>query len=98
MYEALLAAVRRHTSGERALADVRSIARFHRIQASPGYDAAAAWLEGALRSAGFVPERVEVPADGITRCLGFPMPEGWRCEHATATLHSSTARHKVWHD
>lgn len=95
MYEALLAAVRRHTSGERALADVRSIARFHRIQASPGYDAAAAWLEGALRSAGFVPERVEVPADGITRCLGFPMPEGWRCEHATATLHSSTGSEEV---
>ena len=87
MYEPLLQAVRRHTSGERTLADVRAIARFHRIQSSPGYDAAAAWLESALQAAGLASERLEVPGDGVTRCLGFPMPEGWRCDHAHATLH-----------
>lgn len=95
MYETLLEAVRRQTNGERTLADVRSIARFHRIQASPGYDAAAAWLEAALRSAGLVPERIEVPADGMTRYLGFPMPEGWRCLHATASLHSGSGTQPV---
>jgi peptidase M28-like protein len=89
VYERCLEAVRRETNGERALADVRALAGFHRIQASPGYDAAAAWLESAVRAAGYVPERVSVPADGRTRCLGFPMPEGWRCRHARATLHSA---------
>ena len=89
MYERCLEAVRRETNGERALADVRAIASFHRIQASPGYDAAAAWLESALRAAGYASECVSVPADGRTRCLGFPMPEGWRCQSALATLHGA---------
>ncbi len=95
MFEPLLEAVRREADGERALADVRDIARFHRIQSSPGYDAAAAWLEDAIRRAGLVPERIDVPGDGVTRCLGFPMPEGWRCAHAHATLHSAAGREVV---
>jgi len=89
VFEALLEAVRRETRGERALADVRAIARHHRIQASPGYDEAAAWLEGALREAGLEPERTRVPADGRTRFRGFPMPEGWHCRGARATLHGA---------
>jgi hypothetical protein len=95
MYERCLEAVRRETNGERALADVRALAGFHRIQATPGYDAAAAWLESALRAAGYTPERVTVPADGRTRCLGFPMPEGWRCRHARATLHGARGAEPV---
>src|SRR6266545_1607989 len=87
VYEPLLEAARRACDGERTLADVRALARFHRIQSSPGYDAAADWLEGAIRAAGLEPERVRVAADGRTRHLGFPMPEGWRCRHARATLH-----------
>ena len=89
MFEPLLEAVRRACDGERTLADVRAIARFHRIQASPGYDAAADWMEEAIRRAGLTPERVRVAADGRTRHLGFPMPEGWRCRHARATLHGT---------
>jgi len=89
MFESLLEAARRHADGERTLADVRALARFHRIQCSPGYDAAADWLEEAIRSAGLVPERIAVAADGRTNHLGFPMPEGWRCRHARATLHGS---------
>ena len=87
MFATLLEAVRRACDGTRALDDVRALARFHRIQSSPGYDEAAAWLEDAIRRAGLVPERVTVAADGRTRHLGFPMPEGWRCRHARATLH-----------
>ena len=87
MFEPLLEAVRRACDGERTLADVRSIARFHRIQSSPGYDEAADWMEDAIRRTGLVPERVSVAADGRTRHLGFPWPVGWRCRHATATLH-----------
>jgi hypothetical protein len=95
VYERCLEAVRRETSGDRALADVRAIAGFHRIQATPGYDAAVAWLESALRAAGYAPERVTVPADGRTRCLGFPMPEGWRCRHARATLRGARGEEPV---
>src|SRR5580765_1015401 len=89
MFESLLEAVRRACDGGRALDDVRALARFHRIQSSPGYDAAADWLEDAIRRAGLVPERVAVAADGRTRHLGFPMPEGWRCRQARATLHGA---------
>lgn len=89
MFETLLEAVRNETDGERALRDLSAIARFHRIQASPGYDEAAAWLEEAIRAAGLEPERVSVPADGHTRALGFPMPEGWRCRHARVMLHGA---------
>ena len=88
MYEPLLEVVRRACDGERTLADVRALATFHRIQSSPGYDAAADWLEGAIRAAGLEPERVHVAADGRTRHLGFPMPEGWRCGHARASRSS----------
>lgn len=86
MFERLLESVRRETRGDRALADVAAIARHHRIQSSPGYDEAADWLAGALHEAGLEPERMLVPADGRTRFGGFPMPEGWRCTHARATL------------
>jgi hypothetical protein len=89
MFERLLEAARRNTSGERTLADVEALARFHRIQASPGYDEAAEWLEGAIRRTGLVPERLSVPADGHTRYGGYPMPEGWRCRHARASLHGA---------
>jgi len=79
----------RGASGERALENLRSIARFHRIQCSPGYDAAADWLVAALPGAGLTPQRVAFPADGRTRALGFPMPERWHCRHAVATLHGA---------
>ncbi len=92
MIGGLIERVRGAASGERALADLSAIARFHRIQASPGYDEAAAWLEGALGSAGLTPEVTEVPADGRTRFGGFPMPEGWRCRRARAALHGARGR------
>jgi hypothetical protein len=89
VFERLLEAVRRETRGDRALADVAAISRHHRIQSSPGYDDAAVWLGDALRSAGLSPELTRVPADGRTRFGGFPMPEGWRCRRARATLHGN---------
>ncbi len=89
MFERTLEAVRREASGTRALDDIVSLTRFHRIQASPGYDAAAEWLEASLVAAGLAPERTLAPADGLTRYGGYPMPEGWRCRHAHATLHGA---------
>jgi hypothetical protein len=89
VFETLLDQVRRATRGERALADIVELARFHRIQASPGYDAAADWLERKLADEGLTAERTWVQADGRTRHGGFPMPEGWHCRHARATLHGA---------
>lgn len=90
MFDRWLEAVRRATSGTRALDDVVAISRFHRIQSTAGYDEAAGWLLDALREAGYAPERIEVPADGHQRALGFPLPEGWRCRRAVATLHEAS--------
>jgi hypothetical protein len=87
--ESWLEAVRAQVSGERALETVAAIARFHRIQSSPGYDAAAGWLAGQLEPlarSGVRSEIERVPGDGRTRRLGALMPEGWECTHARATL------------
>jgi len=92
VFERLLEAARGATDGARALADVVAIARFHRIQSTAGYDEAARWLTSALTDAGYRPERIEVPADGHRRALGFPLPEGWRCAHAHAHVHGRGGR------
>lgn len=86
MFQRLLSAVRNEASGERALESVRALTRFHRVQASPGYDQAADWLAGELESLGLDVEMERVPADGRTRLHGHLMPAGWECAHASATL------------
>src|SRR5262245_50981384 len=92
MYRRWLVAARGAVDGGRALDAVREITRHHRIQSSPGYDDAAAWVEGQLRAAGLEVEVDHVPGDGRTRCLGQLMPEGWRCDAAEAWLRSGDAR------
>src|SRR5215471_12600285 len=86
MFEPWLEAVRAEASGERALESVRALARFHRVQASPGYDAACDWLSEQLRGAGLQPEIETVAGDGRTRCLGHLMPQGWEAARAGARL------------
>ncbi|MBI5169308.1 MAG: DUF4910 domain-containing protein [Candidatus Eisenbacteria bacterium] len=76
-------------SGDRALRDVEQIARHHRIQSSPGYSDAAAWLVASLRAAGLEPEVVRVSGDGATALAGCVMPLGWDCERGSATLHGT---------
>jgi hypothetical protein len=92
MFHELLQAVREEASGERARATVAALSRFHRVQASPGYDEAATWLESALREDGLMPEREEATGDGRTRSLGVLMPRGWECSRALAVLHDGEAR------
>jgi hypothetical protein len=92
VFRPLLEQVRQQVSGERALESVRALTRFHRVQASPGYDRAADWLAEKLESAGLEVELTQAPGDGRTRCLGQLMPEGWECAHARATLHAGDRR------
>jgi hypothetical protein len=89
VFERWLAAVKPLVDGGRALEAVRGVSRFHRIQSTPGYDAAAAWLAGELRAAGLGPVVENVRADGRTRYLGCPLQEGWECMRAVATLRGS---------
>src|SRR5438093_5697171 len=95
MFHALLEAVRREASGERALESVRDLTRFHRVQASPGYDEAARWIVAKLESLGLEVEVERVPGDGRTRFLGQLMPEGWECERASATLIDDGRRERL---
>ena len=82
MFEPLLEALRAGISGERALETVRALARFHRIQATPGYDAAAEWVAREARGHGLEVAVEHVPGDGRTRSLSALLPEGWDCERA----------------
>ena len=95
MFHALLEQVRREVSGERALATVKALVGFHRVQASPGYDQANEWLAAEIERAGLEPVLERVPGDGRTRFLGQLMPEGWSCERAVAILIDGQRRETV---
>jgi hypothetical protein len=95
MFRPLLERVRAEASGERALESVRAISRFHRVQASPGYDQAAEWLTQQLTAMGRAVETEMVRADGETRHLGYLMPEGWECSRGVATLIDGDRRERL---
>jgi len=64
--------------GGEALETVRELARFHRVQGSPGYFAAAEYLKGKLVAAGLADAAIErFPADGKTRYAHFRSYYGW---------------------
>ena len=86
MFRDLLQQVRAEASGKRAWNNVLAVSRFHRIQSSPGYDAAATWLESELSGLGLEVRRESVPGDGQYRCMGQLQQEGWNIRHARAWL------------
>jgi len=65
-------------SGVRAKAHVSDVARFHRIQASPGYDEAIDFIRDALGRIGVDRSISSFPADGRTETYGWTAPIGWR--------------------
>jgi len=65
-------------SGEHALDNVRGIAQFHRIQASPGFTQAREWVVERLKSYGITDVEVEkFPSDGRTRYSTHVGPMAW---------------------
>jgi len=65
--------------GVATLETLRELARFHRVQGSPGFAAAAEHLKAKLRTAGVTTADVErFPADGKTRYAHFRSYYGWR--------------------
>jgi len=76
--DAVPAAIQHHVDGGYVLGAVRALGRFHRVQGSPGFRAAADWLVGELVSAGLADAKVEhLPADGKTSYAHFKSYLGW---------------------
>ena len=86
--------LRREISGARALESVKTIARFHRVQASPGLDGASEWVAAECERYGLEVSIEHVNGDGRTRCLGHLMPQGWECTRAVAVLHDGAERRR----
>jgi hypothetical protein len=81
--DAVPAAIHAQVDGQTALQTVRELSRFHRVQGSPGYAAAAELLKGKLLAAGFSDAAIErFPADGETAYAHFRSYFGWKPESA----------------
>jgi aminopeptidase YwaD len=72
-------------SGLRAKGDVAEIIQYHRIQASPGFRAAAQHVQRVVSALGLPAEVHSYPADDKTVYWGWPMFQEW--EATEATLH-----------
>jgi len=82
--DAVPAAIQHQANGDLVLAAVRALGRFHRVQGSPGYRAAADWLVGELTRSGLDSAAVEgLPADGNTRYAQFKSYLGWQATEGT---------------
>ena len=77
-FDSLLTQLTGTLSGVRAKAHVTEIARYHRIQASPGYDDAVDYVQVALHQIGIDASVSSFPADGRTETYGWTAPIGWR--------------------
>jgi aminopeptidase YwaD len=78
--EAIHAAV----DGQAALESVRALGRYHRVHGSPGYAAAAKWMQDQARAAGMADATVEhFPADGSTLYGHFRSYLGWNPQDAS---------------
>ncbi|HEY1249907.1 MAG TPA: DUF4910 domain-containing protein [Thermoanaerobaculia bacterium] len=76
--DAVPAAIRAETDGAAALETVRELGRFHRVQGSPGYAAAAEHVRSKAAAAGLADAGVEhLAADGKTRYAHFLSYLGW---------------------
>lgn len=86
MFDSLLATLRKEISGAAAKNYVAEIIRFHRIQASPGFRAAAQYVAGALHEAGLEARILSYPADGETTFWSMRTFHEWDCKEATLHL------------
>lgn len=65
-------------SGGRTKGYVEELVRYHRIQASPGYDEAIDAVRDAVGRFGIDAPTSSFPADGATETYGWTAPIGWR--------------------
>lgn len=86
MFDTLLATLRKEVSGAAAKNYVGEIIRYHRIQASPGFRAAAEYVAETLRGAGLEACILSYPADGQTTFWSMRTFHEWDCQAATLHL------------
>lgn len=85
MLEPILKAVQREFSGQAAKDQVAIISQYHRIQASPGYRAAAQHCQRYLNAQGVPAEITSYPATDTTRYWAANLFREW--EASSAVLH-----------
>ena len=82
--DAIPEAIHAAVDGQAALESVRSLGRFHRVHGSPGYAAAAQWMQDQALAAGMGDATVEhFPADGSTQYAHFRSYLGWNPQDAS---------------
>lgn len=86
MFDALMTTLRKEISGAAAKNCVGEIIRFHRIQASPGFRAAAHYVAETLREAGLEARILSYPTDGETTFWSMRTFHEWDCKEATLHL------------
>ena len=85
------AAIHREVDGVAALETVRELSRFHRVQGSPGFTAAAEHMRKKAAAAGLSDVAIErFPADGTTKYAHFRSHVGW--DAASAVLEEVSPR------
>jgi len=73
----LVALLAGEISGVRAKQRVEELTRFHRIQASPGYNEALEHVQGLLEEAGVESKVHAYPADGKSKTYEWTAPPAW---------------------
>jgi hypothetical protein len=86
MLRPLLSLLANELSGQNCMENLHSIVRHHRIQASPGYRAAAQESLARLRSAGLEAKITTYPATGRHREWTHLTPQEWACDDAELWL------------
>jgi hypothetical protein len=86
MFQSLISTLGTEISGPAAKNCVADIARFHRIQASPGFRAAAGFVADALRGFGLDVRVISYPADGETTFWSMRTFLEWDCKEAALWL------------
>lgn len=94
MLRALMEKLSREVSGQNCLESIQRIARFHRIQASPGYRAAAEDCCDRLQEGGVEAFVRAYPATGRNQYWGYLMPQEWVCEDAELWLLDQLGRRR----
>jgi hypothetical protein len=81
--DAVPAAIHAEVDGQAALESVRTLGRYHRVHGSPGYAAAAKWVQEQAQAAGMRDATVEsFPSDGKTKYAHFRSYLGWDAKSA----------------
>ena len=86
MFQPIMSALSGRLSGDAAKDHVSEICRFHRIQASPGFRQAAAFVHGRLAQSGLDVETLSFAGDGKTFHWSYLSPPEWEAEEAELWL------------